>query len=332
MSGATPSAWSCHARLADDPLEQLYGDELGRRYVYDSHVVNHRRIVPGDLLVVRDRQLIFGYGIVKQIESRPGVKDVPRCPRCDSSDLSRRRVASPRYRCNDCGATFDVPRVQTTEVTAYSAVYDDWWVPFQSPAPVRALDSVYAGRDRQNAIRSLDWTRALDLLRYYSSGVEEHLELELAAQGVPIRSGYVEALAKRRVGQERFRDRLLNRYGAVCAVTGEQPKETLDAAHLAAYAEHPVHEVDGGLLLRADVHRLFDRLLLSFDPRDWRTEVAPPLLERHEHLRALDGVPIAVPTRLRPSEDLIRLHHVAARQRWRDLRTAWTTSRRGDVR
>lgn len=319
MNGGTPSAWSCHARLSGDILEQLYGDELGRRYVYDSNVVNHRRVSEGDLLVIRDRQLVFGYGVVERVERQPGVKEMQRCVRCGSADLARRRVTAPSCRCNDCGAEFDEPRIEAVDVTVFSAVYESWWIPFESPAPVRALDTVYSGRDRQNAIRLLDWAMALDLLRYYSSGVEQHLQLELAAQGAPIGGGHVEALVKRRIGQDRFRERLLDRYGMVCAVTGEQPKETLDAAHLSAYAEHPVHEVDGGLLLRADIHRLFDRLLLTFDPKDWRSHVAPPLLERHDHLRALDGVPITVPTRLRPSEDLIRLHNASARQRWRDL-------------
>lgn len=319
MNGETPSAWSCHARLSGDVVEQLYPDELGRRYVFDSHVVNHRLVQEGDLLVIRDRQLIFGYGVVERVDRQPGIKEMQRCVGCDSADLTRRRVATPRYHCNDCGADFDQPRVEAVEVTVYAAVYESSWICFQSPAPVRSLDTVYAGRDRQNAIRLLDWARTLDLLGYYSSGIEEHLQLELAAQGAPIRGGHVPALVRRRIGQDQFRERLLDRYGTVCAVTGDQPKETLDAAHLAAYAEHPVHEVDGGLLLRADVHRLFDRLLLTFDPRDWRSQVAPQLMERHEHLHALDDVVIAVPARLRPSEELVRLHHAAAHQRWHDL-------------
>ena len=65
------------------------------------------------------------------------------------------------------------------------------------------------------------------------------------------------------------------RYGATASVTGAQPDAVLDAAHLYTFAERPVHIDGGGLLLRADVHRLFDRLLLTFNPETWRSQVAP---------------------------------------------------------
>lgn len=47
--------------------------------------------------------------------------------------------------------------------------------------------------------------------------------------------------------------------------------------------------LDGGLLLRSDVHRVFDRLLLTFDPVTWTSRVAPPLLDQYEGLRVLEG-------------------------------------------
>ena len=102
-------------------------------------------------------------------------------------------------------------------------------------------------------------------------------------------------------------------------MTGPQPSEVLDAAHLYSYASHATHRVDGGLLLRADVHRMFDRLLLTLDPETMTSQVAPSLLDRYENLRALDRRPVLVPDGAAPDLALLGEHAVLARQRWRDL-------------
>lgn len=241
-----------------------------------------------------------------------------RCVRCRSADLSERKRALPRYRCNDCKAEFDEPRTELKEVTVFSASYGAWWSPLASTAPVRALESVYQGRDRQNAIRRLDPVRAVEMLAFHSD-VEGMLQLELLASDVELPGGHVDVVVRQRVGQARFRDAMFARFGTTCAVTGEQPREILDAAHLYSYADRGEHHVDGGLLLRADVHRLFDRLLVTIDPLTWRSVVAPPLLERYPGLGRLDAAPVQVPVDLRPSTDLLAEHHESSRRRWKDL-------------
>jgi hypothetical protein len=313
-----PTAWSCYTRATDELVGGGYGDVLGHRYEYDSNVINHKAIAPGDLLVVRDGQLILGHGVVEDVASGPGVKTMRRCPRCGSADATTRKRALPRYRCNDCKAEFDEPVLKDMAVTRYSAVYGSSWRKLDSPLPARALEGVYAGADRQNAIRRLDWARALTMLEEFG-GVEGALEAELLRHGAPITGGHVEAVVRRRVGQQRFRERLLDRYGATCAVTGAQPEMVLDAAHLYRFADRPEHADDGGLLLRADVHRLFDRLVLTFHPRTWTTQVAPVLLERHESLAVLDGRRISVHDTRLPDVGLIEEHHAAAKARWKEL-------------
>lgn len=317
----TPTAWSCYSRVSESALDHSYGDVLGHRYEYDSNVVNHRGITVGDLLLIRDRQLVFGYGVVQSVQRRPGIKFMRRCPHCEQADLATRKRVLPVHRCNDCGYEFDEPLIKPLDVTEYSASYDGNWIDFPSPAPVRVLDAVYAGRDRQNAIRRLDWARATAMIRDWS-GVEGALHLQLLQHAAPLEGGHVEAVVRRRLNQGRFRERMLERFDGTCAVTGRQPEAVLDAAHLVSYAERPEHRDDGGLLLRADVHRLFDRLLLTIDPTHWRAEVAPVLRQRHEHLDAMHGQPLHVHRSLRPAADLVLEHRKAARDRWRDLARA----------
>ncbi len=65
-----------------------------------------------------------------------------------------------------------------------------------------------------------------------------------------------------RQGQPEFRRRLIEAYVGQCAVTGCLVVDVLQAAHIAPYDGLPTNTVTNGLLLRADVHDLFDRGLL----------------------------------------------------------------------
>ena len=61
-----------------------------------------------------------------------------------------------------------------------------------------------------------------------------------------------------RQGQREFRDRLMVAYGGACAFTGTDVAEVLQAAHIRQYAKAPDNSTSNGLLLRADIHNLFD--------------------------------------------------------------------------
>lgn len=71
------------------------------------------------------------------------------------------------------------------------------------------------------------------------------------------------SIAARR-GQPAFRKKLLRAYGKRCALTGCDAPEALEAAHIDPYRSQDSHHVQNGILLRADLHTLFDRGLLGF--------------------------------------------------------------------
>lgn len=70
-----------------------------------------------------------------------------------------------------------------------------------------------------------------------------------------------------RRGQARFRSSLLAAYNRQCAVTGSRVVELLEAAHVIPHSEGPDYAPSNGLLLRADIHTLYDLHLLSVDER-----------------------------------------------------------------
>lgn len=71
---------------------------------------------------------------------------------------------------------------------------------------------------------------------------------------------------KERRGQPEFRQRLLAAYEGQCAITGCGVVEALEAAHIVPYSAGGTYEVSNGLLMRADIHTLFDLHLLSICP------------------------------------------------------------------
>jgi HNH endonuclease len=73
-------------------------------------------------------------------------------------------------------------------------------------------------------------------------------------------------LAPVRLGQGTFRALITNNYQWRCAVTGEKAHPVLDAAHIRPVTEGGLHRLDNGLLLRTDVHRLFDKGYVTVTP------------------------------------------------------------------
>ena len=73
-------------------------------------------------------------------------------------------------------------------------------------------------------------------------------------------------LVRPRLGQGTFRLAVTAAYDRACAVTHEHSLPALEAAHIRPFAEEGTHEVSNGLLLRSDIHRLFDKGYVGVTP------------------------------------------------------------------
>jgi putative restriction endonuclease len=102
-------------------------------------------------------------------------------------------------------------------------------------------------------------------VRDYHTAVAQALA-DLPAEN---RGTEVERLVRQRVGQDRYRDALLNYWGGACAVTGVTVTEALRASHAKPWSEctDDAERLDAfnGFLLVANLDALFDRFLISFD-------------------------------------------------------------------
>lgn len=91
-------------------------------------------------------------------------------------------------------------------------------------------------------------------------------------------------LIKVRLGQGAFRTLVTDAYSKKCAFTGEKTLPVLEAAHIKAYAESGPHYISNGLLLRSDIHKLFDNYYMTITT-DYKIEVSKRIKEEFENGR-----------------------------------------------
>lgn len=76
-----------------------------------------------------------------------------------------------------------------------------------------------------------------------------------------------ECTTRHRLGQGSFRIVVTEAYNRRCAITGEKTLPVLNAAHIRPYSEEGPHSVQNGLLLRTDLHALFDKGYITIDDK-----------------------------------------------------------------
>jgi putative restriction endonuclease len=129
-----------------------------------------------------------------------------------------------------------------------------------------------------------------------------------------IPGGWTDAVAtRRRMGQGTFQAVVLDAYGRQCAITSEKAVPALDAAHIRPFADNPIHELHNGLLLRSDVHRLFDAGYITVTP-GYQVEASQRMREDFndgETYLRLHGTAVQVPRRAeeRPSAAALMWHN-----------------------
>jgi putative restriction endonuclease len=175
------------------------------------------------------------------------------------------------------------------------------------------------------------WARSIVQGKSYDTGTTEGRSLWLAVQEAASRSGEsarmgvavgvadgerygAEYLTRSRLGQGAFRVMVTETYRRRCAVTGEKTLPVLEAAHIRPYALGGPHSVSNGILLRSDLHKLFDLGYVTVT-RDLRLLVSRRLKEEWHNGReyyAHHGEPLRFyPTGdgNRPAAEFLDWHH-----------------------
>lgn len=180
------------------------------------------------------------------------------------------------------------------------------WVP--QPADWMPRTQGYRYYDLETDEGRLLWDRCREAARIVAKGsyTEPMAIVERAARyGAP-------QVVPPRLGQGSFRIATLQAYGRACAVTGEHSLPALEAAHIKSYSTGGPHEVSNGILMRADLHRLFDRGYITVTP-DLHLQVSPRLKQDFDNGRSyypLDEQVVRVPANLdeRPDREKLEWH------------------------
>jgi putative restriction endonuclease len=170
----------------------------------------------------------------------------------------------------------------------------------------------------------MSWAPNIVTLKRYNTGSAEGLALweavndrlnrpQMAGMAEPQARYGEPQLIRPRLGQGAFRVMVTDLYRRRCAVTQERTLPALEAAHIRPYGDGGAHEAPNGLLLRRDIHSLFDAGYVTVTP-DLRFEVSRRIKEEFDngkHYYALHGRKIDAPSDAgqRPDPDVLRWHN-----------------------
>ncbi|HEY6978139.1 MAG TPA: HNH endonuclease, partial [Chitinophagaceae bacterium] len=95
--------------------------------------------------------------------------------------------------------------------------------------------------------------------------------------------GYGKSIFQKvRVGQGAFRVLVTDAYNRRCSISGEKTLPVLEAAHIKPYNLEGPHKISNGLLLRSDIHKLFDSGYITIT-KDYKVEVSKAIKEEFEN-------------------------------------------------
>ncbi|WP_329085119.1 HNH endonuclease [Actinomadura citrea] len=251
-----------------------YDDDPSRHYSWDARVPNATAVAVGDVIVLWDTHTLLGLSVIEAIEVGAGKKELRNCPACGRADVARRKTMIPEYKCWKCGAEFNQPVTREVEVKTYRSRHEAGWIDLRGSVSGAELRQLCEKPSSQLSLRRLRWE---DFRERIETGKNPTPLRILDKTHEVITGGHRKVAVRVRVGQPVFREAMLATFGEVCAFTGPAPAQALEAAHLYSYAATGKHHRGGGLLLRRDIHRLFDLGLLAYNPGAKTIDVAPSL-------------------------------------------------------
>jgi hypothetical protein len=251
-----------------------YDDSAAEYYSWDSTVPNHLEPKVYDKIVIWDGEALIGTSLIQDINVESAEKVRLRCPNCNMTTIKQRKRRSPRYRCHNqkCKNEFDNPKEEVITVTTYRSHHPNFWYDLQGQLDAEELRAICEQPKSQFSLRPLKWLEFVKLIgREFGHNLENIDSLKISA------SGHRNSKTRVRLGQSKFRKEMLKKFVDICALSGLNHRRGLDAAHLYSYADLGKHHYNGGLLLRKDLHRLFDLGLISVEPSTMKIRLSSSL-------------------------------------------------------
>jgi putative restriction endonuclease len=223
-------------------------------------------------------------------------------PKNGASDENEMRRRIEKYRHVESGTAPDYSIGCILLQSPFFFSREEWFpVPSWPPAVQR-----YKGYSTDEAIGNHVWAEVQLRLQSRAIPLQEVLSANETRFGQP-------QTVLPRLGQGAFRVIVTDLYRRQCALTNSHVLHVLDAAHIRPYSDGGTHSPSNGLLLRQDVHTLFDRGYLTVT-LDYTVEVSRRLKEEFDNGKeyyALQGKGILLPDvpSYRPSPEQLAWHN-----------------------
>lgn len=224
--------------------------------------------------------------------------------------LSEMRERIAKYRRVPIGST-ENPKIGCILLAEPFFFREVEWI----PAPSDFSRNIVQGKGYDNKDRAIGkdlWEAVTDRLATratasYDPGPATIAAVQSARFGEPM-------MVRPRLGQGIFRVVVTDAYDRRCAITGECTLPVLEAAHLKPYSSGGPHEAENGILLRSDLHTLFDQGYMTVDAGQLKVVVSSRIREEFENGRDyyhLHGRAVRLPheTSSLPSREYLAFHN-----------------------
>jgi putative restriction endonuclease len=180
-------------------------------------------------------------------------------------NIDRRKISDPEIGCIILGMPFFFDR-------------SDW-----IPMPSNWSFNIVAGKryDTSEPIGKDLWAKVESLLFHQQIGSRPDSSIRVAEQTPRYGSKH---FVETRLGQSAFRTIVIDAYGRRCSISGEKTVPVLEASHIKPYSELGPNTPHNGILLRADLHILFDQGYLTITD-DYQVEISRRIKEEYENGR-----------------------------------------------
>jgi putative restriction endonuclease len=205
------------------------------------------------------------------------------CPKCHRTAIKERKAKLPQYRCSMRKSAFDVPESTMEDCTEFTAEFSGHFAAVHLPAHPSVLRSACPRYNGELAIQEV----RLDRLPASLSAVR-HTAERFAKLLLPRAAAGDEPFAPTKTDERARVERQIPRAPRPAHVQGDATGEVrfsvglwvragglTRAAHIAPFRGPKDNHPANGLLLRADLHTLFDVELLAIDPTTLRGRLHP---------------------------------------------------------
>ncbi len=262
-------------------------------YSYETDEHSKKLIAANDLLFLRDQTRLFAVAHVERISTEKREHAVLTCPDCGIAKIQLRKARALPYRCFH-GHEFTEPVEMHQQKVIHTAYFPRDYVrigaqieaaelrPFERTnsrhvklklGDIAGMSSYIARRDHTVGpiLRSWLKNRTLELGDHEA---DDALAAPVSVIDEPDRPFH--AIRARR-GVAPFREKLITRYGPRCMISGCAVPALLEACHVSKYQGPEDNHPANGILLRSDLHTLFDLDLIGINPADMAVAIQPCL-------------------------------------------------------